>query len=637
MTRISTLKLNCLLAIAVLTILFLGAITANAQTYTKIYTWPEDSRNDTGIGLAGLMTQGRDGNLYGTIGDNDSNAAGSAFQMTPSGAFTKIYSFCALTPCTDGSGPWGGLSLGKDGNLYGTTTGGGTHSAGTVFKLAPTGTLTTVWDFDNGADGAVPWYPPLQGLDGNFYGVSSSQYNGDYGAFYKLLPTAIAPYKESVPVDFNYTNGNDPNLPTQGTDSNFYGTAYFGGSKGIGVAYRITSGGAITVLHNFLGYPSDGTYPIGQMVQGNDGAFYGVTYLGGASNLGSIFKITSSGVFTLLHSFTGYPTDGTHPRSGLILGSDGNLYGTTLQGGKANDGAIYQVTPAGKVTILHSLCSLTNCADGFYTTTPLIQHTNGKFYGSTSGNSLGGSYLYSLATGLAPFVKIVNWSGKVGTVVELLGQGFFGATRVSFNGAPATFSKVSDTYMTATVPAGALTGTVTVSTSTSSMASNRAFLVVPTISTFSPTSGIVGSKVTITGVSLTQATKVAIGGTTAAFTVNSNTQVTATVPAGAKTNQRITITTPGGSATSTVNYAVIPSISNFNPTSGVVGASVTINGNSFTGATGVTFGGVAATTFSVVNDTQMTALVPAGALTGHIAITTAGGTGTSSGTFTVTP
>lgn len=373
------------------------------------------------------------------------------------------------------------------------------------------------------------------------------------------------------------------------------------------------------------------------MVQGNDGAFYGVTYLGGASNLGSIFKLTSSGVFTLLHSFIGYPTDGTHPRSGLILGSDGNLYGTTLQGGKANDGTIYQVTPAGKVTILHSLCSLSNCADGFSTATPLIQHTNGKFYGSTSGNSLGGSYLYSLATGLAPFVKIVNWSGKVGTAVELLGQGFLGTTKVSFDGAPATFSKVSDTYMTAIVPAGALTGTVTVSTAVSSMASNRAFLVVPTISSFSPTSGIVGSKVTITGVSLIQATKVTIGGKTATFMVNSNTQVTATVPVGAKTNQKITIATPGGAATSAANYAVIPSISNFNPTSGVVGTSVTINGNSFTGATGATFGGVAATTFSVLNDTQMTVLVPAGALTSHISITTAGGIGTSSGTFTVTP
>src|SRR5689334_6668032 len=106
---------------------------AHAQTYTKLYTWPEDSRNDTGIGLAGIMTQGQDGNLYGTIGDDNANAAGSAFQMTTAGKFTRIYAFCALTACADGSGPWGGLSLGKDGNLYGTTTGGGTVRAGTAF------------------------------------------------------------------------------------------------------------------------------------------------------------------------------------------------------------------------------------------------------------------------------------------------------------------------------------------------------------------------------------------------------------------------------------------------------------------------------------------------------------------------
>jgi uncharacterized repeat protein (TIGR03803 family) len=617
--------------------MFLAALTASAQTYTKLYTWPEDTRNDTGIGLAGLMTQGRDGNLYGTIGDDNSNAAGSAFVMTTSGGFTRIYSFCTLLSCADGNGPWGGLTLGKDGNLYGTTTYGGTHNAGTAFKLTPTGTLSTLWSFDNGTDGAAPWYPLLQGIDGNFYGVSSTIYNGDYGAFYKLVPTATLPYKESVLVDFNYTNGNNANLPVQGTDGNFYGSSLSGGSKGLGTISKVTGSGTITVLHNFIGYPTDGTYPIGQTVQGNDGAFYGVTYQGGASNIGSIFKINSAGTFTLLHSFTGYPSDGNHPRSGLLLGSDGNFYGTTLSGGKANSGVIYKVTPAGQVTILYNLCSLANCTDGFSTYTPLIQHTNGKFYGSTSGNSLGGSYFYRLDLGLSPFVKIVNWSGKVGTSVELLGQDFLATTGVSFNGVSASFNAVSDTYMTATVPAGALTGTVTVTTLTSSLASNRAFLVVPVISSFTPSSGIVGSKVTITGASLAQASKVTLGGKAATFTVNSNTQITATVPAGAKTGLKIGITTPGGVATTASNYTVVPSVKSFTPASGPVGTSVTINGNSFTGATSVTFGGVAATAYSIISDTQVSAFVPTGGVTGKLALTTPGGTGTSSTSFTVTP
>jgi hypothetical protein len=222
--------------------------------------------------------------------------------------------------------------------------------------------------------------------------------------------------------------------------------------------------------------------------------------------------------------------------------------------------------------------------------------------------------------------------------VEILGQGFNGATSVSFfNGVSATFHIVSDTYLTATLPAGALTGFVTVKTLTNTLKSNRQYLVIPQITTFTPTSGVVGSSVTINGVSLTQATKVMIGGKAATFTVNSDIKITATVPAGAKTGLPISITTPGGSATSSGKFAVVPSNITFNPTSGKVGTSVTIGGNSFTSATKVTFGGVAATNFQVNSDTKVTAVVPTGAVTGPIAVTTPGGTGKSATNFTVTP
>jgi uncharacterized repeat protein (TIGR03803 family) len=634
MKPILSLPLNRKLAVTVVACLM--ATLASAQTYTKLYAYPEDTRNDTGIGLAGFMTQGQDGNIYGTIGDDGSNAAGSAFKMTTAGHFTRIYAFCALTKCADGAGPWGGLTLGLDGDLHGTTTSGGKVGAGTVFRLTPTGTLTTLWSFDNGADAGAPWYPPLQGLDGNFYGSSNTVYAGDYGAFYRVTSTLNS---EKVLVDFNYTNGADPNLPIQGTDGNFYGTAVYGGTSKIGVVYKITPGGAITVLHNFTGYPKDGASPQGVLVQGTDGNFYGTTYQGGANNYGTIFKITPAGVLTLLHSFAPSSTnlDGANPQTGLVLGSDGNFYGATVIGGYYNGGLLYKITPAGKFTILHSLCSTSGCTNGFYPRTPLVQHTNGKFYGNVSGNSLGGSYFYSLDVGLKGFTKLVNWAGKVGATVDLLGQGFTGTTGVSFNGVAATFKNVSDTYMTATVPAGAPSGTVTVTTFTSTMTSNRAFLVVPQIKSFSPAGGIVGASVVITGVSLKQATQVTIGGKTASFKVNSDTQVTATVPAGAKTGAKITITTPGGIATSTASFTVVPSIASFSPTSGKVAAPVTITGNSFTGATKVTFGGVAATSVQVITDTKVDALVPAGAVTGPIAVTTPGGTATSSAKFTVTP
>jgi uncharacterized repeat protein (TIGR03803 family) len=439
--------------------------------------------------------------------------------------------------------------------------------------------------------------------------------------------------------DFNYTNGASPNLPTQGTDGNFYGTTQGGGDPTCkcGVVYKATTGGAITVLHAFKGYPTDGYRPIGILVQGSDGNFYGTTYRGGANNEGSVFKITPSGAYTLLYSFH-YGNgifDAQLPVAGLTLGTDGNFYGVATAGGSKNSGAIFKITSAGSESVLYNFCSVT-CTDGFGPATPLVLHTDGKFYGNTNGNSLGGSVFYSFDVGLKPLVNLVTWSAKVGKLVEILGQGFTGTTAVSFNGVKASFSNISDTYMTATVPAGALTGPVTVTTFTNTLKSNRAFLVTPQITSFTPSSGIVGSSVTVNGISLTQATKVTIGGKTASFTVNSDTKVTATVPAGAKTG-KIAVTTIGGIANSSGTFLVVPSISGFTPTSGPVGTAVTISGNSFTGTTQVTFGGVAATSFQVISDTKVDALVPNGAVTGKIAVTTAGGTGSSSTNFTLTP
>jgi uncharacterized repeat protein (TIGR03803 family) len=614
----------------------LFALAASAQTYTVLHTYPIGSGSYSGIAAPQVMSQGRDGNLYSTIQNDGTKNVGTVYSTTTAGTLSTVYSFCALTSCTDGAYPWGGVTLGFDGNFYGTTQGGGTHGAGTVFKVTPTGTLMTLWNFANGTDESAPIYTTVQGQDGNMYGVSEEQYNGQYGAFFKVSASGVF----KALRDFAYTNGASPNLPTQGTDGNFYGTTQVGGDPTCkcGVVYKATAAGAITVLHAFKGYPNDGNRPIGLLAQGPDGNFYGTTYRGGAHNEGSVFKITPAGVSTLLYSFN-YGNgnfDTQLPEAGLTLGSDGNFYSVGSAGGTKNAGAIFKITPAGSESVLYSFCSVT-CNDGFSPTTPLVLHTDGKFYGNTNGNSNGGSVFYSLDVGFQPLVDLVTWTAKVGKTVEILGQGFTGTTAVSFNGVSATFTKVSDTYMTATVPAGALTGTVTVTTSTSTMKSNRAFLVTPQIKSFTPASGVVGTSVKITGVSLTQATKVTIGGKPASFTVNSDTQVTATVPAGAKTGAKIIITTAGGIASSPLAFTVVPSITSFSPTSGPVGTSVTITGNSFKGTTKVTFGGVAATSFQVISDTQVDALVPTGAVTGPIAVTTPGGTGTSATNFTVTP
>ena len=635
MTRAETWQLTQLKLAAL--VLLIGSLfivrSATAQTYTVLHTYPIGAGATSGIGAPAFITQGRDGNLYTTISNNGTQNKGSVFQITTGGEVTTIYDFCSATACADGAGPLGGVTLGLDGNFYGTTQGGGTHSSGTVFKLTPLGQLSTLWSFANGNDNGVPIYPPLQGQDGNHYGVSSSQYVGQDGATYKLSLSNVF----SVLSDFNFTDGAGPNLPTQGTDGNFYGTTTNGGSKKLGVVYKMTSAGKITVLHNFVGYPTDGCDPQGQLFQGSDGNFYGTTYRCGAYNQGSVFKISPSGTYTQLYSFCAlaYCPDGAEPVSGLIQAADGNFYGSTTIGGTKRYGTLYKITPTGVHTILYNFCDPT--CNGFGAAEPMVLHTNGKFYGNTNGNSLGSAVFYRLDVGLKPFVRLLNWTGKVGKTVEILGQGFNGTTKVSFNGVPGVFNIVSDTYMTAVVPAGATTGPVTVTTFTTTFNSDRKFLVNPQITSFTPTSGKVGSSVVITGVSLTQTTNVTIGGQSASFTVNSDKQVTAIVPGGAKTGGKITITTAGGSATSAASFTVVPSISGFTPTSGPAGTSVAITGHSFTGTTEVTFGGVAATSVQVINDAQVDALVPDGAVTGKIAVTTPGGTATSSTSFTVTP
>src|SRR5581483_8973866 len=347
----------------------------------------------------------------------------------------------------------------------------------------------------------------------------------------------------------------------------FYGTTHFGGVPGLGcgigcgVLYRVSPTGTITTVHSFGGYPNDGANPEGVLVQAGDGNFYGATYSGGSHNLGSIFKVTPAGQLTILYNFCSLAgcVDGKNPWVGLVLGTDGNLYGTS-QGGAHNAGAIFRVTPTGQFTTLYSFCSVSGCADGFFPQTTLMQDTNGKFYGVTESggaNALNGGVFYRLDVGLKPFVNLVTWTAKVGKTVEILGQGFTGATAVSFNGTPATFTVSSDTYLTAIVPDGATTGVVTVTTPGGLLKGNRKFLVAPNILSFSPESGPVGTPVVITGTSFTGAMRVAFGGVAAtSFSVDSDSQVTATVPSGAVTG-KIQVTTPGGVAISSDTFTVI--------------------------------------------------------------------------------
>lgn len=463
-------------------VLVLSAAAAHAQTFSVLYNFGTNPGDPVHQFYSGIIAQGRDGNLYSSAISGGANTAfGATYAVTPAGALTTLYSFA--TVAGDGGYPYGGLTLGTDGNFYGTTFGGGILSYGTVFKMTPDGTLTTLYTFTDGTDGALPTAPPVEGADGNFYGTTCGACNGatGLGTIYKITPSGTF----TVLYQFDNTHGAYPTDPlTLGADGNFYGTAQNGGANGEGVIFKITATGKLTVLYNFDG--THGRVPLGPLVQGTDGNFYGTTGTGGASGVGGVFKMTPAGGLTVLHDMNG-TTDGGNPIAGLVQATDGNFYGVNIQYGAssagcpAGCGTIFRITPAGVFSVLHNF----DLTTGEFPYSTLFQHTDGLLYGGTQmGGTGGGSttcgvgacgVLYSLNISAAPFARMIPTTGTVGETVGVLGQGFTGTTGVSFNGTTASFTVVSDTYLTATVPHGATTGSVAVNTPGGTLTSNVPF------------------------------------------------------------------------------------------------------------------------------------------------------------------
>jgi uncharacterized repeat protein (TIGR03803 family) len=534
-----------ILAVAVL-IVTASATTLDAQTYTDLYNLGSNSGDPANPAWIGLFSQGRDGNLYSTSTYGGLNTVGAVFRLTPSGTMTP-WSFDSKG--SDGFYPYSGLTLGTDGNFYGTTFAGGSTGAGTVFKVTASGKITMLHSISGCPEGDYIYAPPVEGLDGNFYGTASDGGCEVFGTVYKITPAG----KLTVIYTFPGTSGLAyPWAIALGTDGNFYGTTQ-AAKGGYGAVFKITPRGKLTVLHTFTDF---GQSPKGMIIQANDGNFYGTTEGGGVNGFGAIYKMTPAGALTILHSFSETDGMGLHPLAGLVQATDGKFYGAA--GSNYSSGVLFQITSAGKYRVLLNLTNTTGKFPGANPQVALFQNTNGTLYGDTyGGGSGGGGVLYSLGMKLGPFVSFVGplFEGKVGKTIEILGQGLTGASKVSFHGVAATFTVVSDTYLTAVVPAGATTGSVTVTTPGGKLTSNKIFRVTPVILSFSPASGPVGTKVTIMGSSFTHASKVTFGGVKATFSVDSDTQITATVPTGAKTG-KIQVTTPGGTATSSTSFTV---------------------------------------------------------------------------------
>ena len=447
--------------------LLLAALTplaAQAQTFTMLSSLQGSNGANP---LFATLVQGTDGNLYGTTSAGGSHAQGTVFKITPAGTLTTLYNFCAQSNCSDGSAPYAGLILATDGNFYGTTQTGGANRDGTVFKITPKGALTTLHSF-NSRDGANPYAALLQSTDGNFYGTTESGGAHILGTIFKITSAGVLTTLHS----FNSTDGSSPEAPLiQSSDGSFYGTTYNGGTEGCGTVFKMTPTGALTTLHVFG--DADGRAITAGLVQAADGNFYGATTLGGVNGYGSVFAMTAAGTVTVLHGFDA--TDGATPNE-LALGTDGNLYGTTISGGANIDGTIFQVTPQGAFSTLHTFTG-TDGADSF---AGLLQATDGKFYGTTRvGGSKNDGTIFRLDTGLGPFIETLPGSGKVGARIKILGTSLTGTTSVSFNGAPAAFTVVSPSQIITTVPSGATTGTVQLTTPSVTLSSNNPFRIIP--------------------------------------------------------------------------------------------------------------------------------------------------------------
>ncbi|WP_395741348.1 choice-of-anchor tandem repeat GloVer-containing protein [Prosthecobacter sp.] len=359
-----------------------------------------------GNGPQGALIQGPNGNLYGTTNTGGTTNSGTIFMITPDGTRTTLVNFTGSTGVALGAGSVSKLTLGLDGNFYGTTTGGGTTSGnGTVFMMTPAGVFTTLINF-TGTSGANLGTSP-RGLmlanDGNFYGLTNTGGTAGLGTIFKMTPAGVLTTLVSFTGTTGAALGSGPNCTlVQGVDGNLYGTTVTGGTLNLGTVFVCTPTGTFTCLVQFSGTvaPALGSSPKGALVQLSDGNFYGTTTTGGtAGGNGTFFQMTPAGVLTTLVNFTG--TTGTAPGNGpqgaLALGVDGSLYGTTSGGGLFNQGTLFKVSTAGLLTTLVNLTSPPVLSK-------LAQGSEGTFFGTTTGGgtSLGFGTYFTSSIGGAP-------------------------------------------------------------------------------------------------------------------------------------------------------------------------------------------------------------------------------------------
>ena len=494
------------------------------------------------------------------------------------------------------------LAQGLDGNLYGTTLFGGAHNFGIIFMVTPSGSYTDLWDFD-GVTGEYPTGGLTLASDGNFYGVAPNGGAYNSGTVFRFTP----PNSVTVLHDFNGSDGWEPEgPPVQGPDGNLYGVTFSGNVYSIALA-----NGSFTPLGQ--GEPN-GVYA--PLYLASDGNFYGTSSVGGTYNMGTVFRVTPpNGTIQVIYNFTG-GTDGYDPVSPVVQFSNGYLYGTTLHTSAGNPGVIYRLTLSGKIKLVYTFSlqgsDYTN-VDGADPEAGLLFASDGYMYGVTSSggsNAFGTIYQYKPGSS---FTKL--WDFSAGA---LLG----------FNHANNLTQHTNGSFYGVTLALGSEKGGNVYSFTAQTPLSQI-------LKVAGPIFVLPGGPVEILGNSLTQVSNVNFGAVPASFRIGSDTQLLATVPFAAVDGMISAIYNTGLQVQTVSAAHILPLITSIDPLSGPVGTQVTISGGGFTGATRVAFGGISATSYTVLSPSMIQATVPSGFTKGKVAVKTRNGKSFSTQKFVV--
>jgi uncharacterized repeat protein (TIGR03803 family) len=328
----------------------------------------------------GALTVGPDGFFYGTTAVGGSNGYGMLFKATSSGTVTTLGSFNNL----NGAYPHATLTRGKDDNLYGVTEEGGASppgytGVGTIFRLSTNGGLASLYSFfsSTSLNGAYPRAPLTLGNDGNFYGTATSGGSSGFGTVFRLTPlrqfTRLA--------SFNSTNGTPAGGLILARDGSFYGLTSSGGTAGMGTVFRVTTNGVLTTLASFDA--ADGQFPQGALTLGNDGNFYGLTASRATTVRAGLFRVSPEGILTKL-GLSSYFDGAGFPLPPLTLAVDGNFYGTTPGGSSDRPGTLFQVTTKGTFATMFSFAN----TNGAVPLASLTLGLDGNLYGTTAGGGI---------------------------------------------------------------------------------------------------------------------------------------------------------------------------------------------------------------------------------------------------------